>query len=87
VRCGFGARFWSGGEFVSLVALLAVPLRLLLACSSFGGLSPSGLVVHEQAVCSRLSIILQNGYKMAVCSRLKFLVKTLHALKMDKNKD
>ena len=40
VRCGFGARFWRGWEFVSLVALLAVPLRLLLACSSFGGLCP-----------------------------------------------
>ena len=62
MRCGFGARFWSGGEFVSLVALLAVPLRLLLACSSFGGLSPSGLVVHEQVV---LQVILQNGSRIS----------------------
>lgn len=53
MRCGFRAPFLEG-KFVWLVALLAVPLRSswLLPLS---GLSPSGLVVHEQGVvlCSR----------------------------------
>jgi hypothetical protein len=56
VRCGFGARFWRGR--IRLVGGASRgSVALLVACSSSGGLSPCGLVVHEQAV---LQVILQN---------------------------
>ena len=82
--CGFGARFWRG-EFVWLVPLLAVPWRLLSSwLVPLSGAFPLLGWWFTNRLCAPGYLL---SCKMAVCSRLKFLVKTLHALKMDKNKD